>query len=87
MPRNVNDIMNKRTRAQRRKVEARAAQLIAEEMTLQELRRARKITAEDRKIPQYRPGRRLEDRKAQRPSDFHSPPDCGGYGRKLVSGG
>jgi transcriptional regulator with XRE-family HTH domain len=44
MPRNVNDIINKLTRAQRRKVEARAAQLIAEEMTLQELRHARKIT-------------------------------------------
>jgi transcriptional regulator with XRE-family HTH domain len=44
MPRNVNDIINKLSRAQRKKVEARAAQLIAEEMTLQELRRARKIT-------------------------------------------
>ena len=44
MPRNVNDIINKLTRARRRKVEARATQLIAEEMTLQELRRARKIT-------------------------------------------
>jgi len=44
MPKNVNDVINKLTRAQRRKVEARAAQLIAEEMTLQELRRARKIT-------------------------------------------
>src|ERR1700693_4149931 len=44
MPRNVNDIINKLTRARRRKVEARAAQLIAEEMTLRELRRARKIT-------------------------------------------
>ena len=30
--------------ARRRKVDARAAQLIAEEMTLQELRRARKLT-------------------------------------------
>lgn len=30
--------------ARRRKIEARAAQLIAEEMTLQELRQARKIT-------------------------------------------
>src|SRR3979411_728856 len=30
--------------AQRKKVEARAAQLIAEEMTLRELRRARKLT-------------------------------------------
>ena len=44
MPRNVNDIISKLGRVQRRKVEARAAQLIAEEMTLQELRRARKIT-------------------------------------------
>src|SRR6266852_7472988 len=35
--------------------------------------RAQDYTAEDRKIPQYRPGRRLEDRKTQRPSDFHSP--------------
>jgi transcriptional regulator with XRE-family HTH domain len=30
--------------ARRRKIEARAARLIAEEMTLQELRRARKLT-------------------------------------------
>jgi len=44
MPRNVNDIINKLGAAQRRKVEVRAAQLIAEEMTLRELRRARKIT-------------------------------------------
>lgn len=44
MPRNVNDIINELGPAQRRKVEARAAQLIAEEMTLRELRRARKIT-------------------------------------------
>jgi transcriptional regulator with XRE-family HTH domain len=44
MSRNVNDIIRKLTPRQRKKVEARAAQLIAEEMTLQELRRARKIT-------------------------------------------
>jgi DNA-binding XRE family transcriptional regulator len=44
MPRNVNDIINELSPARRKKVEARAAQLIAEEMTLQELRRARKIT-------------------------------------------
>jgi hypothetical protein len=44
MARNVNDTINKLSRAQRKKVEARAAQLIAEEMTLQELRRARKLT-------------------------------------------
>jgi transcriptional regulator with XRE-family HTH domain len=44
MPTNVNDIIRKLTPAQRRKVEARAAQAIAEEMTLRELRRARKLT-------------------------------------------
>lgn len=44
MPRNVNDIINKLSPAQRKKVEARAAQLIAEEMTLQQLRYARKLT-------------------------------------------
>src|SRR5246127_4974959 len=44
MPRNVNDIIRSLPAAQRKKVEARAAQLIAEEMTLQELRRARKLS-------------------------------------------
>jgi transcriptional regulator with XRE-family HTH domain len=46
MPRNVNDIIKQLRPAQRRKVEARAAQLIAEEMTLRELRRARKLSQE-----------------------------------------
>ena len=44
MSRNVNDIIRTLNSAQRKKVEARAAELIAEEMTLQELRRARKLT-------------------------------------------
>jgi DNA-binding Xre family transcriptional regulator len=44
MSRNVNDIIGKLSSAQRRKVEARAAELMAEEMTLQELRHARKLT-------------------------------------------
>ena len=44
MARNVNDIIKKLSAAQRKKVEARAAQLIAEEMTLQETRKARKLT-------------------------------------------
>ena len=44
MPTNVDDIIGKLNPAQRKKVEARAAQLIAEEMTLRELRRARKLT-------------------------------------------
>src|SRR5579872_2259287 len=44
MSRNVNDIIRTLSPAQRKKVETRAAELIAEEMTLQELRRARKLT-------------------------------------------
>ena len=41
---NVNDKIKKLHPAQRRKVEDRAAHLIGEEMTLRELRRARKLT-------------------------------------------
>jgi transcriptional regulator with XRE-family HTH domain len=41
---NVNDKIRKLTPARRRKVEARASELIAEEMTLRELRKARKLT-------------------------------------------
>src|ERR1035438_1621846 len=44
MPTNVDDIIKKLRPAQRKKIEARAAQLIAEEMTLRELRHARKLT-------------------------------------------
>lgn len=41
---NVNDKIRKISPAQRKRVEARATELIAEEMTLRELRRARKLT-------------------------------------------
>jgi transcriptional regulator with XRE-family HTH domain len=41
---NLERIRRKLSPGRRKKVEARAAQLIAEEMTLQELRRARKLT-------------------------------------------
>lgn len=41
---NLERIRKQLSPARRKKVEARAAQLIAEEMTLQELRRARKLT-------------------------------------------
>jgi transcriptional regulator with XRE-family HTH domain len=46
MSRNVNDIIKKLSPAQRKKVEIRAAQLIAEEMTLRQLRQACKLTQE-----------------------------------------
>jgi DNA-binding XRE family transcriptional regulator len=44
MATNVDDIVKKLSPARRKKVEARAAELIAEEMTLRELRHARKLT-------------------------------------------
>jgi transcriptional regulator with XRE-family HTH domain len=44
MPRNVEEIIRKLTPAQRKRVERRAAELMAEEMTLQQLRHARKLT-------------------------------------------
>ena len=44
MPTNVDDIIRKLSPTLRKKVEARVAQLIAEEMTLRELRHARKLT-------------------------------------------
>jgi DNA-binding transcriptional regulator YiaG len=42
--RNVNDILTRLSAAQRKRVETRAAQLLAEEMTLREIRKARKLT-------------------------------------------
>jgi DNA-binding XRE family transcriptional regulator len=44
MAMNVNEKIKRLSPARRRKVEARAAELVAEEMTLGELRRARKLT-------------------------------------------
>jgi hypothetical protein len=44
MPRNVNDVIRELSPGQRRKVESRAALLIAEELTLQQLRQACRLT-------------------------------------------
>ena len=44
MPVNVDDKIKKLSAAQRKKVEARAVELIAEEMTLRDLRKARALT-------------------------------------------
>jgi transcriptional regulator with XRE-family HTH domain len=44
MPVNVDEKIGKLSPAQRKEVEARAAELMAEEMTLRELRKARKLT-------------------------------------------
>jgi transcriptional regulator with XRE-family HTH domain len=44
MPVNVNQIIRKLSPAERKKVEERAAEIIAEEMTLRGLRKSRKLT-------------------------------------------
>jgi transcriptional regulator with XRE-family HTH domain len=44
MPVHVNEIIGELSPAERKKVEARAAELIAEEMSLRDLRKARKLT-------------------------------------------
>jgi DNA-binding XRE family transcriptional regulator len=44
MPTNVNDFIQRLGPAQRKRVQARTEELVAEEMTLRELRRARKLT-------------------------------------------
>jgi len=44
MARNIDDIVKGLSPAQRKKIETRTAQLIAEEMSLRELRKARHIT-------------------------------------------
>ena len=41
---NVNEIIRKLNPAERKKVEDRAAEIIAEEMSLRDLRKARKLT-------------------------------------------
>jgi transcriptional regulator with XRE-family HTH domain len=44
MPVNVNEIIRKLSPGERKKVEDRAAEIIAEEMSLRDLRKARKLT-------------------------------------------
>lgn len=46
MAKNIDNFFKQLPPARRRKIEARAAQLIAEEMSLQQLRHARKLTQE-----------------------------------------
>ncbi|MDO8839764.1 MAG: XRE family transcriptional regulator [Parvibaculum sp.] len=46
MPKNLKEMMDRLPAARRRKIEARAGELIAEEMTLRDLRKARELTQE-----------------------------------------
>ena len=55
MPTNTDTIIAKLSPAQRKKVEARAAQLIAGEMALRELRQARKLTQDYAETARQRP--------------------------------
>ena len=75
MPKNVNEIIRRLSPARRRRVEKRAAQLIAEEMTRQELRRALKPTQVEvaRKLGITQDGvSRLEQRTDILPSTLRS---------------
>ena len=78
---NVNEVISGLDPARRRKVEARAAALIAEEMTLRELRKARQLTqvtvARELGIS---PRRRLAPGAAQRPAAVDAAPDGRGHG-------
>jgi hypothetical protein len=49
---NVNDIIKRLSTARRKKVESRAAQLIAEEMTQRDIRKARKKGVSERPTPE-----------------------------------
>jgi hypothetical protein len=50
MSKNVSDIIKKLSPAQRKKVETRTAQLIAAEMTLREIRKARQFAQQKIKL-------------------------------------
>ena len=88
MPVNVKEKIRKLSAPRRKKVEARAAELMAEEMTLKELRKARKITqeriAESLGIGQEGVSR-LEKRSD--PSAFYAAQDGRSDGRQSLAGG
>ncbi len=62
MSKNMNDIVRALTPARRERVETRAAELIADEMTLRELRRTRKLTQVSEAGPNAKPTRRNKAR-------------------------
>ena len=84
MPITLKDKMKELSPAQRKKVEARAAELIAEEMTLRELRHARRLTqVKMAKTLRGHPGQCFAPRKAERSLAVHSPKDRRGHGREI----
>ena len=83
---NVDDRIARLDPARRRKVEERAAELIAEEMTLRELRKARQLTqARVATELGHHPGRRLAARATQRSAAFDVAQDGGGHGGRSLS--
>ena len=86
MPTNVDELIGKLRPAQRRKVEARAAWLVAEEMTLRELRHARKLTqVQDGEDVGYHTGQCLAPRKTERSPSVHTQEDRRCHGRKAFA--
>lgn len=69
---NIEDKIEKLGAAQREKVESRAAEQLAEEMTLRDLRKARKHTGPLGEAAQDHTGQRLEAGEAQRSVAFHT---------------
>ena len=83
MPLNVEDKIATLDPARRRKVENRAAELIAEEMTLRELRKARQAHPSARRAPtRHLAGRRLAARATKRSVALDVAQDGGGHGRQ-----
>lgn len=62
---NVNEVIRKLNPAERKKVEDRAAEIIAEEMSLRDLGKTRKLT-QARQDAQHQSRQRVATRKTQR---------------------
>ena len=85
---NVEDVIAGLDPERRHKIKERAAELIAEEMTLRELRKARQLTrASVAREPgiRHQPGRRLAAAATQRPVAVDAAPDGGGDGRQPLA--
>ena len=72
---NIEDKIEKLSAAQREKVESHAAELLAEETTLRDLRKERKLTGPLGQAAQDHTGQRLEAGEAQRSVAFHTAED------------
>ncbi len=86
MGRNLDQIVKSLPKARRAKIEARAAELIAEETTLQDLRKAFGFTQNQMaKEAQRRSGQRVARRKTRRLAPVHVEGLRRGHGRRTQS--